>query len=46
MEELEEAKKTALAEVCTRYVLHWDCRAADLLPHVPMGCYHVEVIRM
>jgi hypothetical protein len=32
----------ATAEVRSRYVLHWDCRGALLLPHVERGCYHVE----
>ena len=42
------ASVIAYAEVTTRYVLHWDCRGALLLPHVArrLGARHVEELHL
>ena len=40
------ASAVASAEVSSRYVLHWDCRGALLLPHVERGARHVEELHL
>ena len=42
------ASVIAYTEVSSRYVLHWDCRGALLLPHVDrrLGARHVEELHL